>query len=378
MNNISAFQKCSNCGACYNACPADAISVCGDELFYRPVVDQTKCVDCGLCRTVCPVNEPQQVQQPRRAYAAIHNEAQVVKTSSSGGAFRALADRVREKGGIVYGAAYTDAFRVVRICSDEQVQLEKLQKSKYVESLVGDSFRDAKEKLNCGKPVLYCGAPCQIAGLKRFLGKEYDNLLTCDFSCGGMPSHKMYREWLDGLKTKLEADVIGVDFRPKSFGWNLHSVSVRAKNGRTYSRLAGEDAYFDCFVGKHISVRDYCLECEFANNHYADIILADFWKHRSISKIENGNKGISLLIANSEKGERAIEDMSGQVALTTLELEPAAYNLCEKPSKPGFYKERIAFLDECREKGFVMAAGQRQYNRKFRLKHKIKKLLGRN
>lgn len=378
MNNISAFQKCSNCGACYNICPVDAISVCEDEFFYRPVVDQTKCMDCGLCRKVCPVNEPQQVQQPQRAYAAIHNEERVLKNSSSGGAFRALAEPVLDRGGVVYGAGYTDGVRTVRICSSEQVSLERLQKSKYVESLVGDSFRDVKEKLNCGKSVLYCGAPCQIAGLKRFLGKEYDNLLTCDFSCGGMPSHKMYREWLDWLKTKLKADVVSVDFRPKTFGWNPHSVNVSAKNGRTYSRLAGEDAYFDCFVGKHISVRDYCLECEFANNHYADIILADFWKHRSISKIENGNKGISLLIANSEKGERAIEAISGQVALTTLELEPAAYNLREKPSKPGFCKERVAFLEECREKGFVTAAGQRRCNRKFRLKYKIKALLGRD
>ncbi len=378
MNNIGAFQKCSNCGACYNICPVDAISVNEGETFYRPVVDGTKCVDCGRCQAVCPVNTPQQGQNTVRAYAVVHNDERVVQSSSSGGVFRALADLILGQGGVVFGAAYTDEFRTVRIGSHEEVSLEQLQKSKYVESLVGDSFRTVKKQLEQGRAVLYCGAPCQIAGLKRFLGKEYDRLLTCDFSCGGMPSHKMYRQWLDWLERKLKAPVAGVDFRPKTFGWNPHAVKVSGKNGRVYSCLATEDAYFDCFVSKHISVRDYCLECEFAENHYADIILADFWKHRSVSKVTNGNKGISLVIANSEKGERAIEAISEQVALTVLDLEQASYNLRKKQVAAGFGAKRAAFLDACNRDGFVLAAGHRKYNLKFRLKYKVKKWLGRD
>ncbi|MBQ3134214.1 MAG: Coenzyme F420 hydrogenase/dehydrogenase, beta subunit C-terminal domain [Oscillospiraceae bacterium] len=378
MNNIGVFQRCSNCGACYNLCPVNAISVKEDELFYRPIVDTEKCLNCGRCQTVCPVNAPQYKQKPVRAYAAIHDDERIVRSSSSGGVFRALADRTLEAGGIVYGAAYADGVQKVVMTSSEQVPLDQLQKSKYVESLVGLSFRDVKEQLEGGKSVLYCGAPCQIAGLKRFLGKEYDKLLTCDFSCGGMPSHKMYRQWLDWLAAKLKAPVAGVDFRPKTFGWRSHAVNVRGENGRTYVRLRGEDAYFYCFVEKHISVRDYCLECEFANNHYADIILADFWKHRSISKVANGDKGISLLIANSEKGERAVSAIAGQVALTTLDLESATYNLREKQIKEGFKEARSAFLEDCRSKGFILAAGPRKYNWKFRLKYRIKTLLGRN
>ena len=377
MNNIGAFQKCSNCGACYNICPADAISVKEDKLFYQPVVDGTKCLDCGLCRKVCPVNTPRQEQKVMRAYAAIHNDGQVVRGSSSGGAFHALADLTLGEGGIVYGAAYTDGFRKVSMCSTEQVSLEQLQKSKYVESLVGLSFRDVKEQLEKGRAVLYCGAPCQIAALKRFLGKEYDRLLTCDFSCGGMPSHGMYRQWLDQLEGKLKAPVSGVDFRPKTFGWSPHAIKVTGQNGRTYSRLAGEDAYFDCFIGKHISVRDYCLDCEFANNHCADIILADFWKYKTVSKVDNRNKGISLLITNSEKGERAVAAISGQVGLTMLESERATYNLKDKPARPEIRNARREFLARCEAVGFVSAAGKRKYNWKFRLKYRIKKLLGR-
>ena len=202
-------------------------------------------------------------------------------------------------------------------------------------------------------------------------------MLTCDFSCGGMPSHELYRQWLDWMERKLKAPVSEVDFRAKTFGWNPHSVRVSAKNGRAYNRLATEDAYFDCFIGTHFSVRDYCLECEFADNHYADIILADFWKYKSISAVEHGNKGLSLLVANSEKGVRAIEAISKDVALTTLELESASYNLVSKVIKPGFIEKRSAFLAECKSNGFVATAGKRNYNWKFRLKYRIKKLLGR-
>jgi len=378
MNNISAFQKCSNCGACYNACPVNAILVKEDELFYRPIVDEAKCLDCGLCRKMCPVNAPLRAQKTVRAYAAIHNDGQVVQSSSSGGAFHALAELTLRDGGIVYGAAYTEGVQKVSMCSTEQVSLEQLQRSKYVESLVGLSFRDVKEQLETGREVLYCGAPCQIAGLKRFLGKEYDNLLTCDFSCGGMPSHKMYQQWLEGVEKKLNAPVADVDFRPKTFGWNPHAVRVAGKNGRVYNRLAKEDAYFDCFIGTHASVRDYCLECEFANNHYADIILADFWKHRSISRVDNGNRGISLLLTNSPKGERAIAELSRVVALTVLDLEEASYNLTQKQVTPEFREKRERFLADCNANGFVQAAGPRKFNWKFRLKYKVKKLLGRD
>lgn len=378
MNNISVFEKCSNCGACYNACPSNAIWVNKDALFYNPVVDSTKCLNCGLCQKVCPVNAPQKAQSPIRAYAAIHNDNKIVQSSSSGGIFRALADLISVRGGVVFGAAYTDKFRTVHICSDEQVPMESLQKSKYVESLPSHSFRRVREYLENGQAVLYCGAPCQIAGLKRFLGKDYDSLLTCDFSCGGMPSHKLYQQWLAWVEKKLKAPVAGVDFRPKTFGWNPHAVKVHGKNGRVYCRLFTEDSFFDCFVSKHLTIRDYCLECGFANNHFSDIILADFWKHKSISNVSNGNKGISLLIANTEKGERAIAAISGQVALTTLTLENASYNLNGKSVDAEFRKERDEFLRRCESSGFIAAAGPRKRNCKFRIKHSIKKLLGRD
>lgn len=377
MNNINVFQACSNCGACYNACPVDAISVKEDELFYRPVVDETKCLDCGLCQKVCPVNAPQQRQHTLRAYAAIHNDEQVVQNSSSGGVFRALADQVLAVGGVVYGAAYTEDCKTVKICSTEECRLEQLQKSKYVESRVDCSFREVKDRLERGKAVLYCGAPCQIAGLLRFLGRDYENLITCDFSCGGMPSHKLYQEWLEHITCKLKDLVVSVDFRPKTFGWFPHAIKVQASNGKRYDRLATEDPYFNCFVGRHITVRDYCLACEFADNHYADIVLADFWKYKSVSKVNNKNRGISLLIANSEKGKRTIEALSKQVALTILELEQASYNLKSKQTSAEFLEKRKTFLQACETRGFINTAGKLPYDYKTRLKYKVKKILGR-
>lgn len=379
MNNINAFTECANCGACYNVCPKDAIRVNVEGLFYSVAVEEDKCVDCGLCQAVCPVNTKKEAQKTVGAYALVHNSDEIVKKSSSGGAFSALAEQVLARGGVVFGAAYDDDFRTVKICSTQTVLIDELRRSKYVESLVGNSFREVKLLLDAEKPVLYCGAPCQIAGLKRYLQRDYEQLLTCDFSCGGMPSHELYTQWLDGIRKNLGADICEVNFRPKTYGWSSYAVKIRAKNNKEYSKLALEDGYFKCFIGNHISVRDYCLHCNFANNHYADIVLADFWKHKSISNIRNENKGISLVISNSAKGDAAILGLARQCALTVLDLEQASYNLVPKSRSGAFIEQRKAFLEKCQEVGFATAT--RGMNLRggvaFRVKYAIKKLLGR-
>lgn len=378
MNNILSFEKCSGCSACCNVCPTDAISVSSDEQFFSLSVDEDKCVACGRCQHVCPVNEPMTVQTVKRAYGAAHNDENILSSSSSGGAFSALAKNVMARGGVVYGAAYTDDFRTVKMCSSEDVSLDELRRSKYVESNVGYSFRQVKEALDCGREVLYSGAPCQIAGLKRYLGKEYDGLLTCDFSCGGMPSHKLYNEYLDMVEKILKSPVSEVNFRPKTYGWQCHAIKIKGENGKVYSRPAMADPYFDAFISKHLTIRDYCLECEFADNHYADIILADFWKYRTISKIRNYN-GISLIIANSEKGVKAVEALSEQMALTVLDVEKASYNLRGKCFSEKEREARIEFLNRCERDGFAVAVKDNKLRNAmvFRLKFAAKKLLGR-
>lgn len=357
MNNVSTFSDCSNCGACYNICPVSAITLKDDSLFYSIDVDMSKCIDCGACQKVCPVNNGEKVQNVISSYGGCSTDPEVVKKSSSGGAFYELASVVLANGGVVFSAAYSADFKEVRFFSTDERPLKDLMKSKYVESKVGLSFRVVKEELDKGREVMFCGAPCQVAGLKRYLKCEYSNLLTCDFSCGGMPSHKIYGEYLGKIENKFKSTISNVNFRPKTYGWNLHTINVDLANGRSYVKAYMQDPYFYCFLGNHSSVRDYCYKCNFADNHYSDIILADFWMCKTASRIPNNNTGVSLLITCSEQGERYIDKISKNFSLTILDNEKATYNLKKKiPRSESFMSERAEFLDNCITKGFTVAS----------------------
>lgn len=354
-NSIVDFEKCANCGACYNICPKKAITVDETDWYYQPQIDESKCISCGLCKQVCPVNNPIKNQEVINAYGAIHNNEEIVLKSSSGGVFSAIAQYVLDNGGIVYGACFNDDFKNVDICSTNTHSLEQIRRSKYVESKVNFTFKEVKDLLISNRFVLYCGTPCQIAGLKRFLKTDYQNLITCDFSCGGLPSHKMYQEYLSYIKKKLKAkNVTEVNFRPKIYGWEKYAIKIKSNN-KVYKKWAFADVYFSCFLKQRLSIRDYCYECSFSNNHYSDIILADFWKHKSVSKIENSNKGISLVITNSSKGEEIINNLNKTVSFTVLDKEEASYNLTERTLNEKLFSEHKYFTVKCQEKGFLKA-----------------------
>ena len=380
MNNVSEFTKCANCGACYNICPRGAIIVGEDKLFYNLKVDTEKCIDCGLCKKVCPVNNKCDKVSPLNAYGTYNRDYQKIKQSSSGGVFIALAEYILSLGGVVYGAVYGNNCKEIVIKSTDEVNLTELLRSKYVESSVGQAFKTIKTQLESGRKVLFCGAPCQVAGLKKFLQQEYENLLTCDFSCGGMPSHKFYEEYLDYISVnKLKAEIETVNFRPKLYGWRTHSIEIKAKNKKAYRSFAIADPYFCAFIGDHTSVRDYCYECKFADNHASDIILADFWLVKKISRVKDDNSGLSLVISNSPKGENALQNIDGQLMRTILDLEKASYNLVQKSYDADFIEQRKEFLQECKKHGFIKTAKKKKRASNFILKwkYRIKKLLGR-
>ena len=167
-----------------------------------------------------------------------------------------------------------------------------------------------------------------MAGLSRFLGREYDNLITCDFACGGVPSHQIYKRYLIDLERKHNARIDSVDFRPKTHGWKRHAIQIRFKNGKIYNRLGIEDSYFRSFLYGKYTVRDYCLECKFSNCHKADITIADFWLHNQFSTLDNKN-GISLVLCGSEKGIRLINSISEKYLFEEIDLKNASYN-CRK------------------------------------------------
>lgn len=354
MNNISAVKNCANCGSCVSICPRSAIRIGEDKLFYYPAVDEKKCIDCGLCLEHCPVNHIPEATDPIAAFGGWSRDEQLVLNSSSGGAFGALAEKVIGEGGVVFGYAFTKDRRSVVARSSDETELRELRKSKYVESLPSDAFSRAKAALKEGRKVMFCAAPCQIAGLKAYLGKEYDDLLTCDFACGGFPSHALYREYIGELEKKYHSEAVSVDFRPKTHGWERHAILVRFKNGKQYNRLGTEDNWFRAFLYGKLTVRDNCLSCPFSDHHAADITLADFWKYRSCSDLKHGS-GISLILCNSEKGLGYVRSVQKQMLLTGQQTEKAAYNNRPTSVSEGEKKRRDDFLLSCREHGFAYA-----------------------
>ena len=215
-----------------------------------------------------------------------------------------------------------------------------------------------------------------LAGVgKRYLGKEYDNLITCDFSCEGFASHEIYKQYIEGIEKKLRGKVKEVNFRAKLDGWMTHSIKIDAENGRSYKSFAKADPYFYSFLYKQMGLREYCMECGFAANHYADIVIADFWAYKRVSRVENDNTGLSLVIANSKNGEHIIETLQKSLALTELCLEDASYNMKERSTSEEELSGKRAFISECQKDGFMKTA-QKRYTLASNTKMKVRSSLG--
>jgi coenzyme F420-reducing hydrogenase beta subunit len=273
--------------------------------------------------------------------------------SSSGGVFFGLAQRVLSEGGVVFAAVYSDDCKTVEFASSDDIPLTQMLKSKYVESMVGLSFRRIKDELERGRRVLFCGTPCQVAGLQRYLKKAYDSLITCDFACGGLPSHAIYQSYLQALESKYRSPVQSVDFRPKTHGWKRYVLRVGFQNGKEHLRLGTEDLYLRSFLHGKFTVRDYCLECKFPECHASDITLADFWLHEKLSSLKHED-GISLLLCNTPKGKQAVEALREQFEMTELDVEKASYNNRIQVSEQRKAKHD-AFLRRYEEKGLRVA-----------------------
>ena len=356
--NISKFEKCANCGMCVSLCPKQAIAVNGDGMFYRPSVNNELCVDCGLCAERCPVSLELAETKPVAAFYSVHKDKSVVRKSSSGGFFSAVAEHVISQGGAVFGAAYSPGCDKVLFSSTDEAELDELRRSKYTESLTGDVFVRIKKCLDSGRRALFCGTPCQVAGLKSFLNREDELLLTCDFICGGLPSHKIYNDYLSALEKKYKSKVTSVNFRPKTFGWREYAVKITFENGKEYVKQAELDPFFSAFVRHRWTVRDLCVSCPFATRRSADFTLSDFWRCRSVTGEQDSDEGVSLIFVNTQKGVETARQLEALTKMHDIPLEKVEY--AQKPhGVPKNYRsEREAFLREYEQNG-IMAAGSK-------------------
>ncbi len=296
-------ELCVGCGACFSSCPNNAISMGKNDFgYYKPTIDIEKCINCGICSKVCPaINERVKSNSDApECYEVVAADKEILEKSSSGGAFSLLAHEVFEKGGCVFGAAWKDDFSVEHIMIDNEDDMYKLRKSKYLQSYLGDTFRKVKDKLLDGKFVLFSGCPCQAAGLRQYLGsKEYDNLLIVDLLCGNAPSPDFFKKY---IQDSYGDNILKYEFRDKTYGWNPVTTKVTFKDGTIYLINKAYQSDYQRVYHNHTMCPYHCENCKYQNvPKIGDITIGDFWWINSNDKDVDSSQGISALLVNNEK-----------------------------------------------------------------------------
>lgn len=323
MIDIKDKSQCCGCEACVQRCPKQCISLVEDsEGFLYPQIDKNVCVDCGFCEKVCPVIIQSDERQPQVVYAAINPDSDVHQSSSSGGIFSALADAVLGQGGVVFGVCWDKDWRLVFDYAETRDDLYRFRGSKYLQAHVGDAYIRAEQFLKSGRQVLFTGTPCQIAALKRYLKRDYDNLLIVDVICHGAPSPQVWKKYLGEQLRLIEQNrgsryqITAVNFRDKSVGWKNYNFSIGLK------RADGEVEYFTQPSSQNIFMRGFlrdfylrpsCYSCRAKSGRSgSDITLGDFWGINELKPEIDDDRGVSAITINSDKGALWFDALSLQ------------------------------------------------------------------
>lgn len=312
--NIDKPEKCSGCTACSQVCPKECITMQPDrEGFFYPNVDKNLCIECGRCKAVCPMLHHDGGNTPNKVLAEKNRDEEIRSTSSSGGVFYEIAKNFIHNGGVVYGCALDENMTARHICVDSIEELKKLKGSKYVQSDMGNTMAEVKRRLAAGEKILFSGTPCQTAGLRNYLGKDYEGLLVVDVLCHGVPSPKLFADYLEYLSQKFGGGKpISVNFRNKQRGWKRLYMEVCFDNGKRHYIYSGYDRYEGMFLN-NMSLRPSCYECKFTKaERYGDLTLGDFWGIGKKYPQWDDDKGISVVMLNTDKGISAYERISEQ------------------------------------------------------------------
>lgn len=325
---IKNKKDCMGCHACSNICPKSCISMDNDEEgFWYPDVNYNECIKCGKCIKVCPIINKTKVENNPKAYACINNDESIRLKSSSGGMFSLVAEQVLDSDGVVFGAGFDEEFRVVHNCIDNMKDIEQFRGSKYVQSNIGNTYSQVKNFLKKERNVLFTGTPCQISGLKSYLGKSDDNLFCMDIVCHGVPSPKVWDKYVDFREKEAGSKPKRISFRLKNEGWKRFSVSFLFKNDTEYRKNLREDLYMKTFL-KDVCLRPSCYACEFKSLHrQSDITLADFWGIQNMLPEMDDDKGTSLIFVNSGRGQEMLEKIKGKITYEEVDInQTVKYN----------------------------------------------------
>lgn len=368
-------KECCGCGACYNICPKQAITMKrNDEGFDYPEINNTICINCGLCEKVCPIKHKQN-KIPENKYFGFKKKENR-ETSSSGGAFQEIAKYIFDKKGIVFAAGFDKDMKVKHLEITKREDLYKVQRTKYVQSDTNESFKKAKEYLDNNKYVLFVGTPCQIHGLKLFLNKDYENLITVDLVCFGVPSPGIWEQYVKYIERKHDGKLIFYDFRDKRAHDSGHTVSykiaipkkreliyesptsiaIRIENNimpkgyniKEYSRNLYKDPYCSIFFKRYM-IRPSCHECKYTTvNRISDFTIGDFWGIEKVKPEFDDKMGVSLIIAHTDKAKDIINKFNEENIFECKKeniLQPRLIS----PTEPN---DREKFMNDYKNKPF--------------------------
>ena len=302
---------CMGCSACSSTCSYGALALQEDSWgYYRSLVDFNRCVDCGRCQMVCPaLHLPKKTNEEHpTCYACIATDDSILRESSSGGMFTVLAEKIFQSKGYVVGAVWTETFAVKHVIIKDGSDLPRLQKSKYLQSYMGNIFQEIKEKLELKSPLLFSGTPCQVAGLKAYLGKEYEHLLLVDILCSHAPSQLFFRKY---LREAFPQGVEKYEFRHKKYGWDCITVKVITKDGETIIRRGGGEDDWQRIFHDHTMCAIHCETCRYQKTpRYGDLTLGDFWGIEKRDQEIDSKQGVSVVLCNNDKGRAFLESIS--------------------------------------------------------------------
>jgi coenzyme F420-reducing hydrogenase beta subunit len=336
MCNFKEYNKlkCCGCGSCELICPKNSIKMEYDnEGFIYPVLDKESCIECGLCKTHCPIINESKNKTAISTYGLIHIDKCITDDSASGGAFTALAEYILSQDGIVFGCAFNENIEAVTISVENNKDLHLLRGSKYVQCNTDKQYYNIKMNLENNRQVLYCSTPCQIAGLKAYLKKDYDNLLLIDLFCHGAPSPMLFKKYIEWLGKKHKSKITEYSFRDKKYGWGTMGHYNTDQEFKLYD---SDPYYFSFIMGK--TYRPVCYECKYATSlRTGDITIGDFWGVENNHPEVTTNNGVSAILINTVKGMTVLESIKDQVHLfdTTFDniakYNPQLIHPAEKP-----------------------------------------------
>lgn len=361
MINITDKHYCCGCSACSSICPKHCITMQADrEGFLYPKVNEADCIDCGLCEKVCHELHPFEERKPQKVYAAINKDEEVRLKSSSGGIFYLLAEKTIAEDGVVFGARFDEQWQVVIDYAETMEGVKAFMGSKYVQARTETAYTDAKRFLTEGRKVLFSGTPCQIAGLRHFLRKPYDNLLTVDIICHGTPSPKVWGMYLDEVVTAGRKAINDVQFRNKRNGWKAFNFTMEYNKDEKSVSLCShhqQNHFMRAFL-RDIILRPSCYDCKAKGcSSQSDITIADFWGIQTVFPEMDDDKGTGLVFINTKKGQQSLDYSQLNFRETTYDrikpLNPACYrSAAPHPKRDKFFSsldknDLVKLINDC-------------------------------